>query len=112
MPVAIPARAEAALSSAKDGHIVIAGNTNTGRLTERKNGAVVRDLTTRETETGNVYVVAPVPPSVQKAMNVTANELARTYRDTLGMVNAEFAARAQRAVLMVAGRALDLVTPP
>src|SRR5512134_427701 len=42
-----------------------------GRLTERKNGAVVRDLTTSETETGNVYVVAPVPPSVQKAMNVT-----------------------------------------
>ena len=43
-----------------------------GRLIERKNGAVVRDLTTSETETGNVYVVAPVPPSVQKAMNVTA----------------------------------------
>ena len=42
-----------------------------GRLIERKNGAVVRDLTTSETETGNVYVVAPVPPSVQKAMNVT-----------------------------------------
>jgi hypothetical protein len=41
-----------------------------GRLTERKNGAVVRDLTTRETETGNVYVVVPVPASVQKAMNV------------------------------------------
>ena len=41
-----------------------------GRLTERKNGAVVRDLTTAETETGNVYVVAPVPPSVQKAMSV------------------------------------------
>jgi hypothetical protein len=43
-----------------------------GRLIERKNGAVVRDLTTRETETGNVYVVAPVPPSVRKAMTVTA----------------------------------------
>jgi hypothetical protein len=42
-----------------------------GRLIERKNGAVVRDLTTSQTETGNVYVVAPVPPSVQKAMNVT-----------------------------------------
>jgi hypothetical protein len=41
-----------------------------GRMIERRNGAVVRDLTTRETETGNVYVVAPVPPSVQKAMNV------------------------------------------
>src|SRR5262249_38470507 len=38
-----------------------------GRLTERKNGAVVRDLTTDVTETGDVYVVAPVPPSVQKA---------------------------------------------
>ena len=42
-----------------------------GRMTERKNGAVVRDLTTDVTETGDVYVVAPVPPSVQKAMNVT-----------------------------------------
>jgi len=42
-----------------------------GKMIEKKNGAVVRDLTTAETETGNVYVVAPVPPSVQKAMNVT-----------------------------------------
>jgi hypothetical protein len=43
-----------------------------GRLIEKKDGAVVRDLTTGVTETGNVYVVAPVPASVQKAMNVTA----------------------------------------
>ncbi len=42
-----------------------------GRMIEKKNGAVVRDLTTAQTETGNVYVVAPVPASVQKAMNVT-----------------------------------------
>jgi hypothetical protein len=42
-----------------------------GKMTEKKNGAVVRDLTTDVTETGNVYVVAPVPPSVAKAMNVT-----------------------------------------
>jgi hypothetical protein len=42
-----------------------------GRMTERKNGAVVRDLTTDVTETGNVYVVAPVPASVEKAMAVT-----------------------------------------
>jgi len=41
-----------------------------GRLTERRNGAVVRDLTTSETETGNVYVVAPVPAGIQAAMNV------------------------------------------
>ncbi len=43
-----------------------------GRMIERKNGAVVRDLTTTETETGNVYVVAPVPASVRAAINVTA----------------------------------------
>ena len=39
-----------------------------GKLVERRNGAVVRDLTTKETETGNVYVVAPVPASVQAAI--------------------------------------------
>jgi len=42
-----------------------------GRLTEKRNGAVVRDLTTAETETGNVYVMAPVPASVQAAEKVT-----------------------------------------
>jgi hypothetical protein len=42
-----------------------------GKMVERRNGAVVRDLTTNETETGNVYVVAPVPASVQAAMKVT-----------------------------------------
>ena len=43
-----------------------------GKMTEKKNGAVVRDLTTDVTETGNVYVIAPVPASVKKAMTVTA----------------------------------------
>jgi hypothetical protein len=42
-----------------------------GKMVERRNGAVVRDLTTDVTETGNVYVVAPVPASVQKAITVT-----------------------------------------
>ncbi len=42
-----------------------------GKLTERKNGAIVRDLTTDVTETGNVYVIAPVPASVKKAITVT-----------------------------------------
>ncbi len=42
-----------------------------GKMTERRNGAVVRDLTTTETETGNVYVVAPVPASVKAAIKVT-----------------------------------------
>jgi adenosylcobinamide kinase / adenosylcobinamide-phosphate guanylyltransferase len=39
---------------------------------------------------------------------VPANALARTFRDTLGAVNASFAARAERSVLMVAGRTLEL----
>ena len=39
---------------------------------------------------------------------VPANELARMFRDVLGAVNALFAQAADRAVLMVAGRALDL----
>jgi hypothetical protein len=43
-----------------------------GKMTERRNGAVVRDLTTTLTETGNVYVVAPVPASVQAAIKPTA----------------------------------------
>ena len=42
-----------------------------GKMVERRNGAVVRDLTTDQTETGNVYVVAPVPASVQAAIKVT-----------------------------------------
>ncbi len=39
---------------------------------------------------------------------VPMNELARTFRDVLGSVNARFAAAADRAILMVAGRAMDL----
>jgi hypothetical protein len=39
-------------------------------MAERRNGAAVRDLTTVETETGSVYVVMPVPASVQKAITV------------------------------------------
>jgi hypothetical protein len=42
-----------------------------GKVTESRKGAVVRDLTTEVTETGNVYVVAPVPASVQAAIKVT-----------------------------------------
>jgi len=42
-----------------------------GKMTERRNGAVVRDLTTTQTETGNVYVVVPVPPSVKGSMKVS-----------------------------------------
>jgi hypothetical protein len=39
-----------------------------GKMVERHNGAIVRDLTTTQTETGNVYVVAPVPATVQAAI--------------------------------------------
>ena len=39
---------------------------------------------------------------------VPMHELARRYRDTLGRVNAAFVSEAERAYLMVAGRALSL----
>ena len=39
---------------------------------------------------------------------VPANELARTFRDLLGAVNATFAVHAERALLMVAGRSIEL----
>jgi adenosylcobyric acid synthase len=39
---------------------------------------------------------------------VPVNELARSFRDVLGSVNARFAASADRALFMVAGRAIDL----
>jgi hypothetical protein len=35
-----------------------------GRMVERRNGQVVRDINTVVTETGSVYVVVPVPPNV------------------------------------------------
>jgi hypothetical protein len=38
-----------------------------GKLAEKRNGTTMRDLTTVETETGNVYVVMPVPASVRAA---------------------------------------------
>jgi hypothetical protein len=43
-----------------------------GKMTEKQNGKVVRDLTTTETETGRVYVVMPVPASVKAAIKVSA----------------------------------------
>jgi len=39
-----------------------------GKITERRNGAMVREVTTTETETGSLYVVMPVPDSVKKAI--------------------------------------------
>jgi hypothetical protein len=44
-----------------------------GSMIEKRNGVVVRDLTTTETETGNLYVVMPVPASVKKAASPQSN---------------------------------------
>src|SRR5262245_65617831 len=40
-------------------------------MTERRNGTVVRDITTTVTETGQMYVVMPVPASVKAAITPT-----------------------------------------
>jgi hypothetical protein len=42
-----------------------------GRMTEKQNGAVVRDITTTLTETAQMYVVMPVPASVKAAIRPT-----------------------------------------
>src|SRR5580704_12379102 len=42
-----------------------------GKISESPNGAVVRDLTTVQTETGSFYVVMPVPGSVKAAIHAT-----------------------------------------
>ncbi|HEX4996624.1 MAG TPA: hypothetical protein VFY29_00255 [Terriglobia bacterium] len=42
-----------------------------GKMTEKKNGAVVRDITTTVTETAQMYVVMPVPASVKAAIKPT-----------------------------------------
>jgi hypothetical protein len=42
-----------------------------GKMTEKKNGTVVRDITTTMTETGQMYVVMPVPASVKAAIRPT-----------------------------------------
>jgi len=42
-----------------------------GKITEKKNGAVARDITTTVTETGQMYVVMPVPASVKAAIKPT-----------------------------------------
>jgi hypothetical protein len=42
-----------------------------GRMIEKKNGAVTRDITTTVTETAQMYVVVPVPASVRAAIKPT-----------------------------------------
>jgi len=46
-----------------------------GKMTEKKNGAVVRDITTTVTETGQMYVVMPVPASIKAAIKPTNQPL-------------------------------------
>jgi hypothetical protein len=42
-----------------------------GKMTEKQNGAVVRDISTTVTETGQMYVVVPVPASIKAAEHPT-----------------------------------------
>ena len=44
-----------------------------GTMLEKRNGVAVRDLTTTETETGNLYVIMPVPASVRKSASPQSN---------------------------------------
>jgi hypothetical protein len=68
-----------------------------GKMTERRDGVVVRDLTTVETETGSVYVVMPVPASVRAAIPVAAQQPAAPNTK-------EAAARQQQTPRMANGK--------
>jgi hypothetical protein len=46
-----------------------------GKMTEKKNGTVVSDITTTVTETGQMYVIMPVPASVKAAIKPTNRPL-------------------------------------
>ena len=39
-----------------------------GHFVEKKNGATVLDLTVKQTDVGNLYIIIPVPDSVRKAL--------------------------------------------
>ena len=73
------------------------------RILDAGDGAIAA-VTDRELET--VVVSNEVGLGI-----VPANELARDYRDMLGRVNQRWVATADRALLMVAGRALPLHAP-
>jgi hypothetical protein len=55
-----------------------------GRITTEKNGSVVSDITTTMTETGQMYVVMPVPASVRAAITPTHQPPDWTLRDRDG----------------------------
>jgi hypothetical protein len=72
-----------------------------GRMIERLNGAVVRDITTTLTETGQMYVVMPVPASVKAAIT----------SPTLQPLNWVYAFRQPAAPPQAAAPAAAVVTP-
>ncbi len=62
-----------------------------GKMTEKKNGAVVRDIATTLTETGQMYVVMPVPASVKAAIRPTNQPPTWTLASTAGPAPAQAA---------------------
>lgn len=75
MPIAIPARAEAALSSAKDGHIIMAGNTNT------LEGALY-NASVKQADLWYTVVINGDPDNPQRSPRISlewAKEMVRAY---------------------------------
>ena len=63
-----------------------------GKMTEKKNGTVVRDIATTLTETGQMYVVMPVPASVKAAIKPTNQPPNWTLASTTAPAPAQAAA--------------------
>ena len=76
----------------------------------------VGDIETQAVELRGVLIGRSAPSVVvtnEVGLGIVPdNALARSYRDVLGRVNAIVAARADDALLVVAGRTLRLDTPP
>src|SRR5262245_21543871 len=68
-----------------------------GKMTEKKNGTVVRDITTTLTETGQMYVVMPVPASVKAAIKPTNQPLNWTLASNAAATQTAAVATPRRA---------------
>ena len=66
-----------------------------GTIVERRNGTVVRDVKSKETEIGQIYVIVPVPDSVQKAVESEGSMKASLVAIVVGLIVISLAVQAQ-----------------
>lgn len=103
-----------ALAAAGDRFVVVDCLTLwVGNLAHRGDGAAAVEAANRAALDAVAARAAPTVAVTNEVGSgiVPADALSRTYRDTLGRVNQAWVAAADRALLLVAGRALPLHDP-